>query len=102
MPNGSAAPTGVCEEKGQRCPAPTVALKSSRNCARGHVNNAGYLGFGAIEDVTDDEARRQPETVALAPVRPSSSFFPVRKAAVCSRVKEVQPSLTTAQARLGG
>ena len=33
------------------------------------VNNAGYSGVGAIEDVTDDEARRQLETMVVAPMR---------------------------------
>lgn len=33
------------------------------------VNNAGYSGVGAIEDITDDEARRQLETMVVAPMR---------------------------------
>ncbi len=33
------------------------------------VNNAGYSGVGAIEDVSDDEARRQLETMVVAPMR---------------------------------
>jgi NAD(P)-dependent dehydrogenase (short-subunit alcohol dehydrogenase family) len=33
------------------------------------VNCAGYPGIGAIEDVTDSEARRQFETMVLAPMR---------------------------------
>ncbi len=33
------------------------------------VNNAGYSGFGAIEDVTDEEVRRQLETMVVAPMR---------------------------------
>jgi len=33
------------------------------------VNNAGYSGVGAIEDVNDDEARRQLETMVVAPMR---------------------------------
>ena len=35
----------------------------------GLVNNAGYTGTGAIEDVGDDEARRQLETMTVAPMR---------------------------------
>ncbi|HXQ61674.1 MAG TPA: SDR family NAD(P)-dependent oxidoreductase [Acidimicrobiales bacterium] len=35
----------------------------------GLVNNAGYSGVGAIEDVSDDEARRQLETMVVAPMR---------------------------------
>jgi NAD(P)-dependent dehydrogenase (short-subunit alcohol dehydrogenase family) len=33
------------------------------------VNNAGYSGLGAMEDVGDDEARRQLETMVVAPMR---------------------------------
>jgi NAD(P)-dependent dehydrogenase (short-subunit alcohol dehydrogenase family) len=35
----------------------------------GLVNNAGYTGTGAIEDVGDDAARRQLETMTVAPMR---------------------------------
>ena len=35
----------------------------------GLVNNAGYTGTGAIEDVGDDDARRQLETMTVAPMR---------------------------------
>jgi NAD(P)-dependent dehydrogenase (short-subunit alcohol dehydrogenase family) len=35
----------------------------------GLVNNAGYTGTGAIEDVTDDAARHQLETMTVAPMR---------------------------------
>ena len=35
----------------------------------GLVNNAGYALTGAIEDVTDDEARHLFETMVLAPMR---------------------------------
>jgi NAD(P)-dependent dehydrogenase (short-subunit alcohol dehydrogenase family) len=33
------------------------------------VNNAGYGGLAAVEDVGDDEARRVMETMVLAPMR---------------------------------
>jgi len=33
------------------------------------INNAGYSGVGAIEDVTDQEARDQLETMVVAPMR---------------------------------
>jgi NAD(P)-dependent dehydrogenase (short-subunit alcohol dehydrogenase family) len=33
------------------------------------VNNAGYSGVGAIEDVPDDDVRRQLETMVVAPMR---------------------------------
>lgn len=35
----------------------------------GLVNNAGYSGAGAIEDVGDDEARTQLDTMVVAPMR---------------------------------
>lgn len=35
----------------------------------GLVNNAGYAGTAAVEDVSDDEARRMFETMVLAPAR---------------------------------
>jgi NAD(P)-dependent dehydrogenase (short-subunit alcohol dehydrogenase family) len=35
----------------------------------GLVNNAGYAVTGAVEDITDDEARRLLETMVIAPMR---------------------------------
>lgn len=35
----------------------------------GLVNNAGYSGLGAVEDVGDDEVRNQLETMVVAPIR---------------------------------
>src|SRR2546430_14526461 len=35
----------------------------------GLVNNAGYGGTGAVEDVDDDEVRRMLETMLVAPMR---------------------------------
>jgi NAD(P)-dependent dehydrogenase (short-subunit alcohol dehydrogenase family) len=35
----------------------------------GLVNNAGYTNMGAIEDVADDDARHQFETMVVAPMR---------------------------------
>lgn len=40
------------------------------------VNNAGYSITGAIEDVTDDEARAALETMVIAPVRLSRLAIP--------------------------
>ena len=42
----------------------------------GIVNNAGYSGMGAIEDTTDEEARRQLETMVVAPMRLARSALP--------------------------
>ena len=45
------------------------------------VNNAGYPGVGAIEDVPDDEARRQLETMVVAPMRLARLALPHMRAA---------------------
>lgn len=42
----------------------------------GLVNNAGYGGMGAIEDVDDDEARHLFETMVIAPMRLSRLAAP--------------------------
>jgi NAD(P)-dependent dehydrogenase (short-subunit alcohol dehydrogenase family) len=44
------------------------------------VNNAGYSGVGAIEDVTDDEARQQLETMVVAPMRLARLALPWMRA----------------------
>jgi NAD(P)-dependent dehydrogenase (short-subunit alcohol dehydrogenase family) len=44
------------------------------------VNCAGFPGVGAIEDVTDSEARRQFETMVLAPMRLSRLALPHMRA----------------------
>jgi NAD(P)-dependent dehydrogenase (short-subunit alcohol dehydrogenase family) len=49
--------------------ADAVAQLIDRHRPYGLVNNAGYSITGAIEDVTDDEARAALETMVLAPVR---------------------------------
>jgi len=53
------------------------------------VNNAGYSGVGAIEDVTDDEARRQLETMVVAPMRLARLALPHMRAAGEGRVVNV-------------
>ncbi len=40
------------------------------------VNNAGYTGLGAVEDVTDEEARDQLETMVVAPMRLAKLALP--------------------------
>lgn len=42
----------------------------------GLVNNAGYGGIGAVEDVPDEEARAMFETMVLAPVRLARLVLP--------------------------
>jgi NAD(P)-dependent dehydrogenase (short-subunit alcohol dehydrogenase family) len=43
------------------------------------VNNAGYSGMGAIEDVTDDEARDQLEAMVVAPMRLARLSLPAMR-----------------------
>jgi len=53
------------------------------------VNNAGYSGIGAIEDVTDEEVRRQLETMVVAPMRLARLALPHMRAAGGGRVVNV-------------
>ena len=46
----------------------------------GLVNNAGYALTGAIEDVSDDEARHLFETMVFAPMRLSRLALPAMRA----------------------
>jgi short-subunit dehydrogenase len=46
----------------------------------GLVNNAGYTGTGAIEDVGDDDARAQLETMVVAPMRLARLALPGMRA----------------------
>jgi NAD(P)-dependent dehydrogenase (short-subunit alcohol dehydrogenase family) len=53
------------------------------------VNNAGYSGVGAVEDVTDEEARRQLETMVVAPMRLARLALPHMRIAGEGRVVNV-------------
>lgn len=53
------------------------------------INNAGYSGLGAIEDTTDDEARRQLETMLVAPMRLARLALPHMRARGGGRVVNV-------------
>jgi len=53
------------------------------------VNNAGYLGLGAIEDVSDDDARQQFETMVLAPLRLARLALPHMREAGGGRIVNV-------------
>lgn len=53
------------------------------------VNNAGYLGLGAVEDVTDDEARRLFETMVLAPLRLARLALPRMRDAGGGRIVNI-------------
>ena len=53
------------------------------------VNNAGYAQAGAVEDVTDDDARAQLETNLLAPARVARRALPAMREAGGGRVVNV-------------
>lgn len=53
------------------------------------VNNAGYSGIGAIEDVSDEEARLQLETMVVAPMRLARLALPHMRTAGEGRVVNV-------------
>ncbi len=55
----------------------------------GLVNNAGYALTGAIEDITDDEARHLFETMVLAPMRLSRLALPALRANGRGRIVNV-------------
>lgn len=53
------------------------------------VNNAGYSGVGAIEDVTDEEVRHQLETMVVAPMRLARLALPHMRAVGQGRIVNV-------------
>jgi NAD(P)-dependent dehydrogenase (short-subunit alcohol dehydrogenase family) len=55
----------------------------------GLVNNAGYTNTGAVEDVGDDEARDQLETMVVAPMRLARLALPAMREAGEGRIVNV-------------
>lgn len=55
----------------------------------GIVNNAGFSGVGAIEDVSDKEVRQQLETMVVAPMRLARLAMPHMRAAGDGRIVNV-------------
>jgi NAD(P)-dependent dehydrogenase (short-subunit alcohol dehydrogenase family) len=55
----------------------------------GLVNNAGFTNTGAVEDVGDDEARDQLETMVVAPMRLARLALPAMRAAGAGRIVNV-------------
>ena len=55
----------------------------------GLVNNAGYTNTGAVEDVGDDEARDQLETMVIAPMRLARLALPAMREAGEGRIINV-------------
>jgi NAD(P)-dependent dehydrogenase (short-subunit alcohol dehydrogenase family) len=62
------------------------------------VNNAGYTAFGAVEDVSDDEARALLDTMVLAPIRLARLALPHlrrRKAGTIVNISSIYGRTTT-------
>jgi len=55
----------------------------------GLVNNAGYSGTGAVEDVPDEEVRQQLEAMVVAPMRLARLAVPAMRAAGDGRIVNV-------------
>jgi len=55
----------------------------------GLVNNAGFSGVGAIEDVNDKEVRQQLETMVVAPMRLARLAMPYMRAAGGGRIVNI-------------
>ena len=53
------------------------------------VNNAGYGQFGAIEEVTEDDARRQIETNLLGPLWVTKAVLPILRAQRSGHILQV-------------
>jgi NAD(P)-dependent dehydrogenase (short-subunit alcohol dehydrogenase family) len=68
----------------------------------GLVNNAGYGGMGAIEDVSDDEARLLMDTMVMAPMRLSRLAIPHMRAAGSGRIVNMSSILGRTTAPLAG
>ncbi len=68
----------------------------------GLVNNAGYGMTGAIEDVTDEEARQLLETMVVAPMRLARLALPGMRAAGRGRIVNVSSIMGLVTTPLGG
>ncbi len=55
----------------------------------GLVNNAGYMVTAAVDDVTDEEARTQLETMVVAPIRLARLALPAMREAGDGRIVNV-------------
>jgi NAD(P)-dependent dehydrogenase (short-subunit alcohol dehydrogenase family) len=53
------------------------------------VNNAGYSGVGAVEDVSDEEASRQLDTMVVAPMRLARDALPHMRRAGGGRIVNI-------------
>ena len=93
----AAAVMAAAEEVGVRVETALLDVTDAMQCAEvvnqvrpwAMVNNAGYSGVGAIEDISDDEARRQLETMVVAPMRLARLALPHMRAAGDGRIVNV-------------
>jgi len=53
------------------------------------INNAGYSGTGAVEDVSDEEVRGQLEAMVVGPMRLARLALPYQRAAGAGRIVNV-------------
>ena len=68
----------------------------------GLVNNAGYGGTGAVEDVDDDEVRRMLETMLVAPMRLARLALPHMREQGAGRIVNVSSIFGRATTPLNG
>lgn len=68
----------------------------------GLVNNAGYTNVGAVEDVSDDDARLQLETMVVAPMRLARLALPSMRARGEGRIVNVSSIYGRASTPLSG
>ena len=68
----------------------------------GLVNNAGYMNVGLVEDVPIDDARRQMETMVLAPVRLARLALPAMRDRGQGRIVNVSSVTAHATAPMVG
>jgi NAD(P)-dependent dehydrogenase (short-subunit alcohol dehydrogenase family) len=66
------------------------------------VNNAGYARSGAVEEVTDDEARDQLETLVVAPTRLARLALPAMREQGGGRIVNVSSMVAEVSAPLMG
>ncbi len=93
----AATVTAAAEEAGVSVQTMMLDVTDEMRCAEvidrvrpwAIVNNAGYSGVGAIEDVSDDEARRQLETMVVAPMRLARLALPHMRSARDGRIVNV-------------
>ena len=66
------------------------------------VNNAGYYNVGAVDDVPPEDARRQLETMVVAPMRLAQIVLPHMRREGHGRIVNVSSSITSLNAAITG